>query len=221
MGIGKNVKNLLSKKKQLDKSFNQTNLIRFVLNKDEVESKDRAAFSRYLSEEHEFPIKHLIRTALFLKVDIKVLILEKEEVIPPTKKVYVLGVSSCGVPNESFFNEHHEEDADFAYFTGEQSHVYALKAFGDSMESYIQDGEVCIFECLKNNGIEDGEVVHYSYEYGSPNPNDNGIKVYKLRDDGSIYLKPLNGKYDNIEVVYPEFLKLSRLLEKSSKAKKF
>lgn len=216
MNIGQKIKKILEEKK-----FKQSDLIKFILNIDTVEPKHRAAFSRYLSGEHKYPSEYLIKTAMFLKIDPKGLLEENGNIMPPTRRIPVLGVSSCGVPCESNFSEYVSDVEDFVFYTGIETSVYAIKAFGDSMETYIQDGETLFFEVLKNNGITDGEVVHYSYAYGAPDPDDNGIKVYKKREDGSIYLKPLNGKYDNIEVEYPDFLKMSRMLEKNSKAKKF
>lgn len=211
--IGPKIKNLLD-----DKGLKQIALIRFLLGKENIESKERTQFSRYLNGIHEYPTDYITKTATFLKVDTKTLLEEQGEYIPPTRKLYILGLSSCGVPSPSFDAPNMD---DFTYYTGEEDDVYALRAFGDSMENFISDGDIVIFESLKNNGIKDGMVVHYSYDYGSTDPDDNGIKVYKKRADGSIYLKPLNGKYENIEVSHPEFLKMSRFILVQKRDRRF
>ncbi|TLP41060.1 S24 family peptidase [Arcobacter arenosus] len=201
-----------------EKGLTQISLIRFLLKKDKIEGKERTRFNRYFNGVHEFPTDYIASTAIFLKCDPKILLEEKGEYVPSARKIPVLGLSSCGVPSPCFDFSSIDETIDYV---GEEENVYAVKAFGDSMETYIFNEDIVIFESLKNNGIEDGEVVHYSYEYGSPDPDDNGIKVFKIREDGSIYLKPLNGEYDNIEVKYPEFLKMSRLVSVQKKPKRF
>ena len=219
MKIGEKI-NLILKEKDLK----QIDLIRFLLGKQEIEGSERTKFSRYFSGIHEFPNDYIIKTAIFLKVDPKVLLLKsdiKGHIDVPTKIVPIVGNSGCSVPCESYFKDYYDDTDDTTYYSGNAEIVYAIKAFGDSMESYINDGDICFFEILKNNGITDGEVVHYSFDYGSDSPDVNGIKVYKIREDGSIYLKPLNGKYDIIEVKDKHMLRASRLLHIQKVAMKF
>ena len=198
MKIGEKIKNILD-----EKNLKQIDLIRFILGKQEIDGSERTKFSRYFNGIHEFPNDYIVKASIFLKVDPKVLLSKIEVhgyIDVPTKIVPIVGNSGCSVPCESYFKDFYDDTDETTYYSGNAEIVYAIRAFGDSMESYINDGDVCFFEILKNNGIADGEVVHYSFDYGSDTPDINGIKVYKIREDDSIYLKPLNGKYDIIDI---------------------
>lgn len=208
-----------------EKGLKQIDLIRFLLGKQEIEGSERTRFSRYFSGTHKFPNEYIIKTALFLKVDPKILLTNSPQISGlinvPTKIVPIVGTSGCSVPCESYFKDFYDDTDETTYYSGEEELVYAIRAFGDSMETYINEGDICFFEILKNNGIRDGEVVHYSFDFGSDNQDVNGIKVYKIREDGSVYLKPLNGKYDIIEVKDKSLLRASRLINIQKTARRF
>lgn len=219
MKIGEKIKNILD-----EKNLKQTDLIRFILGKQDIDGSERTRFSRYFNGIHEFPNEHIIKASIFLRVDPKDLLTKSEikgHIGVPSKVVPIVGSSGCSIPTESYFKDFYDDTDETTYYSGDAEFVYAVRAFGDSMETYIFDGDICFFEMLKNNGITDGEVVHYSFDYGSENPDMNGIKVYKIREDGSVYLKPLNGKYENIEVKDKHLLKMSRLLYTQKPAVKF
>ena len=72
----------------------------------------------------------------------------------------------------------------------------------------------CSFNNLKN--ILRGDKYN-NYR----NKDINGIKVYKIKEDGNVYLKPLNGKYDIIEVKDKRQLRASRLLHIQKAAMRF
>ncbi|WP_323586036.1 S24 family peptidase [Aliarcobacter butzleri] len=220
MKIGEKVKIILE-----EKNLKQIDLIRYLLGKQEIEGSERTKFSRYFSGIHEFPNEYIVKTAMFLKVDPKVLLSNSNQikgmVNVQTKIIPIVGSSGCSVPCESYFKDFYDDTDETTYYSGNEEFVYAIRAFGDSMETYINDGDICFFEILKNNGIKDGEVVHYSFDYGSDHQDINGIKVYKIREDGSVYLKPLNGKYDIIEVKDKSLLRASRLLNIQKAAMRF
>lgn len=220
MKIGEKIKSLLD-----EKNLKQIDLIRYLLGKQEIEGSERTKFSRYFTGIHEFPNEYIIKTALFLKVDPKILLLNTPQIkgimSVPTKVVPIVGSSGCSVPCESYFKDYYDDTDETAFYSGNAELVYAIRAFGDSMETYINDGDICFFEILKNNGIKDGEVVHYSFDFGSDHQDINGIKVYKVREDGTVYLKPLNGKYDIIEVKDKSLLRASRLLHIQKAAMRF
>ncbi|AXH14249.1 hypothetical protein CP985_09105 [Malaciobacter mytili LMG 24559] len=221
MKIGEKIKYILD-----EKNLKQIDLIRFLLGKEDIEGSERTRFSRYFSGIHEFPNEYIIKAAIFLKVDPKILLTDKKEIIDHNAQLYtkivpIVGNSGCSVPCESYFKDWYDDTDETTVYSGDADMVYAIRAFGDSMEDYIYEGDICFFEVLKNNGLEDGEVVHYSFDFGSDNQDINGIKVYKKNPDGSIYLKPLNERYENIEIDKPEFLKASRLLHIQKEAKKF
>lgn len=220
MKIGEKIKMMLE-----DKNLKQIDLIRYLLGKQEIEGSERTRFSRYFNGIHEFPNEYIVKAAIFLKVDPKVLLLNSKQIkgmiVPPTKIIPIVGSSGCSVPSESYFKDFYDDTDETTYFSGNEELVYAIRAFGDSMEAFINDSDICFFEVLKNNKITDGEVVHYSFDYGSANQDINGIKIYKIREDGSVYLKPLNGIYDIIEVKDITNLKVSRLLHVQKAARKF
>jgi len=219
MEIGKKICKILK-----EKNIKQVELIKFLLGKDEISSTERTRFSRYFNDIHEIPNEYLFRISQFLEVDILEIISNQKLTRVPSKIVPVLGYSSCSsIPSESYFKDHYDETDETTYYSGDAEKVYALKAYGDSMEDYIYQDDICFFEITKNNNIKDGEVVHYSFDYGSEHQDKNGIKVYKQRKDGSIYLKPLNGKHSEIDIEKDDldFLRLSRLLYIQKPAKKF
>lgn len=200
------------------KGIKQIELIRFLVNKHEIEGKERTQFSRYLKGIHEYPLEYLTRTADFLRTDLKALLEEKTENIPASRKVPLIGTSSLAVPTASFFSDF-SKIKEFVFYAGEEEKIYAIKSFDDAMEPFInEDDEIALFEPVKNSQIKDGDVVHFSYTYGV---NHNGIRIYKKRDDGNVYLKPLNIIYNDLDVRYPEFLKMSRLILILRKPRKF
>ena len=69
MKIGEKVKIILE-----EKNLKQIDLIRYLLGKQEIEGSERTKFSRYFSGIHEFPNEYIVKTAMFLKVDPKVLL---------------------------------------------------------------------------------------------------------------------------------------------------
>lgn len=146
MEIGIKIKSILKEKKIKDIS-----LIRHLLGKEIIEDKERTQFSRYLSGQHKFPSEYIIRTAMFLKVDPKILLGANQSktkglVEVPAKLVPVIGSSGCSVPAESYFDDYYDSDTvETAPFAGDENMVYAIKAFGDSMENYISDGNICFF----------------------------------------------------------------------------
>lgn len=220
MKIGEKIKSILDQK-----SLKQIDLIRYLLGKQDIDGSERTRFSRYFGGIHEFPNEYIIKTAMFLKVDPKILLSDSNKIKGfidvPTKLIPIIGSSGCSIHCESYFKDFYDDTDETVYYSGNEEMVYAIRAFGDSMETYINEGDICFFEIIKNNGIQDGEVVHYSFDFGAEDQDINGIKVYKIREDGSVYLKPLNGKYDIIEVKDKNSLRASRLLNIQKSARRF
>lgn len=213
--VGPKVNKILQKK-----GLKQISLIRFLLNKEEIEGKERTQFSRYLKGIHEYPIEYITITAKFLKVEPKVLLEKKSEDIPASRKIPILGFSTVPVPSASFFTDF-SNVKEFMFYAGIEEKIYVLRAYDDMMEPFINEDELVLLEPVKNNQVEDGDVVHYSYKDGVSTSNDNGIRIYKKRKDGNIYLKPLNVIYNDIEVRYPEVMKMSKLVLVLKKPRRF
>lgn len=204
----------------LKKGLKQIALIRHLLNKDEIEGKERTQFSRYLKGVHEYPIEYITRTAKFLKVEPKVLLEKKSEDIPASRKIPILGLTTSPVPPASFFTDFSNIE-EFMFYAGEEEKIYVLNVEDDIMEPFINEDELALFEPIRNNQVEDGDVIHYSYKDGVSTSNDNGVRIYKKRKDGNIYLKPLNVIYNDIEVRYPEVMKMSKLVLIIKKPRRF
>lgn len=201
-----------------ERGIKEPDLIRAVTKKTNIDGKDRTNFHRYLRGKVRIPQDILKEIANFLDVTTDYLIGRTDEPTESIRKIPIIGTASCGVPSISYITEYPDEFTEETHTTSKSPHVYAIKAVGDSMETYLHDGDVCIF--IDPNGwsesIQDGEIVHYTYE------GESGIKVYKIKPKtGQPYLKPLNSAYENIDIEYPELLHLSKLFEINRKARRF
>jgi len=104
--------------------------------------------------------------------------------------VPLIGKASCGAPQEYDLNGYEPVPvAGKIYSHG----MYAVEAEGDSMSPKINNGDIVY--CNPNVQVENGNIVHYSYN------DESGIKKYKVNEAGTIIsLIPINPEYDIITI---------------------
>jgi len=107
-----------------------------------------------------------------------------------TNFVPLIGKASCGTPQEYDLNGYEPVPvAGKIYSHG----MYAVEAEGDSMSPKINNGDIVY--CNPNMQVENGNIVHYSYN------DESGIKKYKVNEAGTIIsLIPINPEYDIITI---------------------
>jgi len=131
------------------------------------------------------PREHLLGTALYLGVTVDYLMDDNQE-IPINKNIPLIGMASCGVPTEGFY------DATIEYVSVSQgidtTSSYAVRAVGESMETVIHEGDLVI--CDMNKPPSENTIVHYSFD------GESGIKRISRQVDGSILLLPDNPTCD-------------------------
>lgn len=183
--LGKNLLKLLSEHKK-----RQSDLMRYILEKDTLENKDRANFSRYINGRTDFPLDYLQKAAEFFNTDINTLLNTDFQKEIKTSVIPLIGKASCGKPNEYDLNGYEPIPIPNDLY---KSGMYAVEADGNSMSPKINDGDIVY--CCPGSQIESGMIVHYGID------GESGIKRYKINEAGTIItLIPINTEYDIITI---------------------
>ncbi len=162
------------------------------------------SFSRWLDGQGEYPSKYLLKTADFLNISIVDLL--GYETFTPKE------LDELKERMEQFQNPIKEEIEELPFFIKDSIPYQAIDA---SMNPYIQTGDVCIFQKISLKDIRDGEVVFFNYGENA------GIRIFKIKPNGKILLKALNGIYEDHEVTNKRKLKLYNLFKIIREPKRF
>ncbi len=129
----------------------------------------------------DIPNTILAKIANMLDVDMEYLLGIQDEKRIKLKTIPLIGIASCGVPNQSYNDiiEHIPVPDKLA-----RDGVYAVTADGDSMLPKISHGDIVI--CDKEAVCENGNIVHYTTNNG-----ESGLKKFMCKD-GIVTLYPLN-----------------------------
>jgi len=120
------------------------------------------------------------------------------------KTIPMIGLASCGVPQEYDLNGYDPVPIDESIY---DDGMYAVQADGDSMSPKINNRDIVY--CNVNRQIDNGNIVHYSLN------GESGIKRYKINEKGdTVSLVPVNSEYDIITVRADENvdLKMARVV---------
>lgn len=113
-------------------------------------------------------------------------LLDDSQDFPVSKKVPIIGLASCGVPNGYFGDDIQYIDLP-SNVAGRG--VYGVIADDDSMLPKIQNQSIVI--CDKNQDIKNGDIIHYMIN------GESGIKKLKEKEN-EIILEPLNPAYESV-----------------------
>lgn len=129
----------------------------------------------------KFSTEHIPKLAKLFSVDENYL--HSDEKFIPTRKVPILGTSSCGSSESNFLQI---EDS-YCIYSADAWHdkLFCVIANGDSMAPEIEDGDQII--CDPFLIPKHGELAHYSIN------GESAVKVFiENKDAGIVQLKPMN-----------------------------
>jgi len=142
----------------------------------------------------EIPTTLLFKLSSYIGVEPAYLLGLQEYKRVSMKYVPLLGLASCGVPVECDLNGYEPVPVSSKMY---KEGMYAVQADGESMSPKINHGNIVY--CQKETDIENGDIVHYSFN------GESGIKKYKHSNDKNIItLFPLNDKFDTIFLTIEE-----------------
>lgn len=145
---------------------------------------NRVSISNYEKGKNNPTHNNLLKLSAILGVQL----LDECSVI--TKFIPLVGKASCGIPKDYNLSNYENIPIDSRLF---RDGMYAVEAEGDSMSSKIDDGNIVY--CSPNENIENGSIVHYTYN------GESGIKKYKINENQDIIsLIPLNSEYDIVTI---------------------
>jgi len=182
MGLGSNLKRVMKKKGFTAKMLS------------EKLGVSRGAVTNWSNDERSPSPDMIDRLSSILGVSVAELFGEVEDMF----FVPLVGRASCGSPQEYDLNGYEPVPVDGRIYA---PGMYAVEAEGDSMSPKINNGNIVY--CNPNVQIENGNIVHYSYN------DESGIKKYKMNEEGTIIsLIPINPEYDIITIDEFSFGKL-------------
>ncbi|MFK5937705.1 MAG: XRE family transcriptional regulator [Sulfurimonas sp.] len=120
------------------------------------------------------------------------------------KTIPLIGLASCGIPQEYDLNGYEQVAISEAIY---EEGMYAVRAEGDSMSPKINNNS--IIYCNVNRQIENGNIVHYLLN------GESGIKRYKINEKmDTVSLVPINSDFDVIAVDEKDYpnLKMARVI---------